>query len=79
MHFGLRPARAGDVGVSEINGTQLRFDDMIVPLMTVLPMGFSHALRWARQSHVNILQRSGSLDASNFMVDFRPPQMFLAM
>ena len=38
--LGLRAVRAGDVGVYELNGVRLCPDDMIIPVLNVLPMGF---------------------------------------
>ena len=60
----MRAVRAGTLGVDEIDGVTVAPDAMVVPCLTVLPMGFSWALHWTQQAHRCLLARSGvgSLD-----------------
>lgn len=72
-YLGLRPVRAVDVGVTDVDGMYFSPHTMIVPMLSVLPMGFSFALHWAQMAHENILVRSGAFGREQFLVDFKPP------
>ena len=71
--LGMHPVRAGEIGISRVEGVPVSYDTMIAPVICVLPMGFSFALHWAQQAHLNVLHRSGSVRADSLLVDFAPP------
>ncbi len=61
-YFGMRPVRAGEVGVTTtttLEGVPNSPDMEITPRLYVLPMGFAFALHWAQRAHENILQKAG--------------------
>ena len=68
---------AGKVGVSRIDGVPVRPEEIVYPLLIVLPMGFSFALHWTQQAHDVILRRGERLlpDRSDLLVDFCPPNL----
>ncbi len=49
--FGLRRVQARDVGVDRVDGLAVAPDQWITPVIDVLPIGFSFALRWAQKAH----------------------------
>ena len=57
--FGLLPVAASKIGVTRIDGLPVSPEELVYPLLTVLPMGFSFALHWAQQAHEVILRRGG--------------------
>ena len=71
-YFCLRPVRAGQLGVSEVNGVKLSKDALVTPRMAVLPMGWAWALWWCQRLHERIAERSG-LSREERLQDFTPP------
>ena len=57
--FGLMPLQARELGITELEGHPLKPTDMLVPCLTVLPMGFSWALHWTQVAHRTLLRDAG--------------------
>ena len=62
--FGLPQVRAGDVGVSEVEGVRVRASERFHPCLLATPMGFTHAL-WVCQSVMEgVSSGVGAVEAS---------------
>ncbi len=59
QHFGLRPLTAAQLGLVELDGTLLRPEQLVYPVLRVLPMGFSHSVHWIQEAHRELLCRAG--------------------
>ena len=53
--FGLRPVKAHEVGIFSLNGLSVPKNTVLHPGLSVLPMGFSWALRWTQIAHRHLL------------------------
>ena len=71
--LGMMPVRAGDFGITELDGVDISPNTLIFPCLRVLPMGFSWALHWTQEAHREILKQGGLGDMSREFVDRRPP------
>ena len=60
--FALPPVRASDVGLQSTWG-----DVMIYPCLTILPMGWSHAVSLTQSGHLHVVQSSGVFDPRAFI------------
>ena len=76
QYLGLRQVRAVDLGLTTVEGMEVGGNTMVTPLLTVLPMGFTFALHWAQQAHVNIVRRANIIGSDNMLFDFAPPPSF---
>ena len=54
--FALPPVRAGDVGISSLEGRPVAADALIHPVPVSLPMGFSWALFFCQETGTSLLQ-----------------------
>ena len=63
-YFGLRPVRAGDVGVTVLDdGTPVAEGDWVYPTLCVVPMGWSWAMWWCQAIHERLVASAGESDA----------------
>ena len=62
-YFGLKPVRAGSLGLEEIGGRALHPDEWVYPVVKVVPMGWSWALWWCQSVHEKIAERAGLTEA----------------
>jgi len=69
QYFGLDEVRAADVGITQIDGIAVRPDELVFPLLTVLPMGWTHALKWCQSLHERIMDGVGGLGAEQYLHD----------
>ncbi|CAK0894510.1 unnamed protein product, partial [Prorocentrum cordatum] len=70
--FGLPRIRAGQVGVSEVNGAPVAPNTYIAPLFTAIPMGWKLSL-WPMQRALEILsRRAPGIEEANALFDRRP-------
>ena len=58
-YFGLKPVRAGSLGLEEIGGRALHPDEWVYPVVKVVPMDWSWALWWCQSVHEKIAERAG--------------------
>jgi hypothetical protein len=75
-YFGLRPVRAGDVGITSVDGVDVRPSQQIFPVIAVLPMGFSYAVHWTQAAHRELLARCGAGGLESELVDRQPAPLF---
>lgn len=71
-YLSLRAVFAGDVGVSVTEEGPVSANAKIYPQLAVLPVGFTFALHWAQQAHLEVLRRCGVPGVDNVLFDFRP-------
>ena len=69
--FGLRAVRACDVGVSEVEGRPVGWNEMIHPVLAAVPMGWSWALWLCQTLHEKLVLKAGAND-SNRLADKKP-------
>ena len=67
-YFGMRPIRAGELGIDSIDGEPVSATQWLHPRLKVLPMGWSHALWWCQNIHQRIVSKVGA-NASNRLED----------
>lgn len=58
--FGMRSIRAGELGITEVDGCAVSPQDELFPRLKVLPMGWSHALFWCQRLHQRIVASVGA-------------------
>ena len=68
--FSLPFVRASDVGISHIHNLPIQKDSILVPCLTVLPMGWSWSLHYCQSFVANIVKDCVSAD--RFFVDKKP-------
>ncbi|CAK0856369.1 unnamed protein product [Prorocentrum cordatum] len=71
-HFGMEPVCAGAVGVRWLDGERVHPGVRVVPVLSVLPMGFKGALCVCQALHEAVTERVTGVDADNRLVDGRP-------
>ena len=71
--FSLPRVRAGDLGITELQGHALGPRDWVRPRFAVLPMGWSHALAFCQRVHENVLLERAGLGDADRLVDGRAP------
>lgn len=69
--FGLRPVRAGKLGLEQLGGEALGPEEWLHPVVKVVPMGWSWALWWCQSVHEKIAERGG-LEESERLRDRHP-------
>ncbi|CAK0894060.1 unnamed protein product, partial [Prorocentrum cordatum] len=72
-YFGLDCVRASELGVAELDGQAVRGDQILYPLMNVVPMGWKWALFMVQRIHEHVLDGVPELGPRRRAVDFRPP------
>ncbi|CAK0875218.1 unnamed protein product, partial [Prorocentrum cordatum] len=72
-YFGLDCVRASELGVAELGGQAVRGDQILYPLMNVVPMGWKWALFMVQRIHEHVLDGVPELGPRRRAVDFRPP------
>ena len=70
--FGFMDITAGALGINVVDGCHVSPSEVLVPCLSVLPMGFSWALHWSQEAHRFLLRKHGLGDSSSEWVDRRP-------
>eukprot|EP00971_Amphidinium_carterae_P292669 5810320-Amphidinium_carterae.1 len=68
-YFGCPPIKAKYLGISSLNGKPIQPNTRVVPQLSVLPMGWTHALYWCQVLHTRICLRAGGLKEGWQIVD----------
>ena len=68
-YFGLRPLRAGLLGITHLGGVPLKEDTLVFPRFAAVPMGWTHALVLCQQLHVHIVSYAGFGPLSRSVTD----------
>ena len=71
--FCLDGIKAGELGISSVDGQPVEPNRTIYPQLAVVPMGWSWALALVQAAHENLLDESVLLSRSRRAVDFAPP------
>lgn len=59
-YFGMRPLRAGELGLDVLGDETLSPGTLLFPRLKVLPMGWSHALWWCQSIHQSVVASIGA-------------------
>eukprot|EP00971_Amphidinium_carterae_P046844 922921-Amphidinium_carterae.4 len=68
-YFGCPPIKAKYLGINSVNGIPVQPNDRVVPQLSVLPMGWVHALYWCQVLHTRICLGPGGLQSNWQVVD----------
>ena len=72
-YFGLRKLRAGDLGITEVQGQAVKAEQWLHPRVAVIPMGWSHAMWWCQRVSERICTRAGLTEAERLKDGERAP------
>eukprot|EP00973_Karenia_brevis_P030561 4215298-Karenia_brevis.AAC.1 len=64
-YFGMEPVKAGDVGVTEIDGARIGPKEMVYPCVSVAPMGCTLALWLCQTLMEDVSARAPGVHNSN--------------
>ena len=73
-YFGLKPVKAGNVGIARTVEGSVRPSDMIYPVLRVVPMGWTHALWVCQRCHEMVIDGIPRMVQGQRICDRKPPQ-----
>lgn len=73
-YFGLKPVKAGNVGIARTVEGSVRPSDMIYPVLRVVPMGWTHALWVCQRCHEMVIDGIPRMVQGQRVCDRKPPQ-----
>ncbi len=70
--FGLMPLTASDQGIAELQGEVWDPHQLIFPVLSVLPMGFSWSVFWTQEAHRFLVNQSKACPIDAEIIDKKP-------
>lgn len=70
--FSLAPLRAEDVGITQVQGQEVKANQMVFPCLKVVPMGWTLALWICQSAHEHVVDMQPAIDPQLRYVDRRP-------
>ncbi|CAE7615478.1 unnamed protein product [Symbiodinium sp. CCMP2592] len=77
-YFGLPGARAKDLGITTVGGVRIDQDTIVYPRLSVVPMGWSHALYLCQSIHESLVEQAGLGDSNRLRDRRRAPNSHCA-